>query len=49
MQRPFVLAGEEVLDTVVLDHLLHGAIVLNIKGRSYRLRDLEQPLGAQSV
>jgi IstB-like ATP binding protein len=29
------------------DRLLHKAHVLNIKGRSYRLRDLEQSLGMQ--
>ena len=28
--------------TAILDRLLHHSHVLNIKGRSYRLRDLEQ-------
>jgi hypothetical protein len=28
---------------------LHKAHVLNIKGRSYRLRDLEQTLGVQNA
>ena len=42
-----LLAGDEVLTTAILDRLLHRAHVLNIKGRSYRLRDLEQALSAQ--
>jgi len=33
-----------VLATAVLDRLLHRAHVLDIKGRSYRLRDLEEDL-----
>lgn len=36
-----LLAGDEVLAPAVLDRLLHKASVLNIKSRSYRLRDLE--------
>ena len=39
-----LLAGDEVLATAILDRLLHHAHVLNIKGRSYRLRDLEEAL-----
>jgi DNA replication protein DnaC len=39
---PEVLAGDEVLATAILDRLLHKSHVLNIKGRSYRLRELEQ-------
>ena len=35
-----LLAGDEVLTTAILDRLLHRAHVLNINGRSYRLRDL---------
>ena len=42
-----LLAGDEVLTTAILDRLLHRAHVLNIKGRSYRLRDLEQALAMQ--
>lgn len=42
-----LLAGDEVLATAILDRLLHKAHVLNIKGRSYRLRDLEQSLNVQ--
>ena len=41
-----LLAGDEALAAAILDRLLHKAHVLNIKGRSYRLRDLEATLGA---
>jgi len=40
-----VLAGDEVLATAILDRLLHKCHVFNIKGRSYRLLDLEQAAG----
>lgn len=36
-----LLAGDEVLATAILDRLLRRAHVLNIKVRSYRLRDVE--------
>jgi len=39
---PEILAGDEVLAAAILDRLLHKSHVLNIKGRSYRLRELEQ-------
>lgn len=39
---PEVLAGDEVLATAILDRLLHRSHVVDIKGRSYRLRDLER-------
>jgi len=45
---PELLAGDEVLATAILDRLLHHSHVLNIKGRSYRLRDLEQALSLRS-
>lgn len=45
---PEVLAGDEVLATAILDRLLHRSHVLNISGRSYRLRELEQATGAPS-
>ena len=45
---PEVLAGDEVLATAILDRLLHRSQVLNIKGRSYRLRDLEHVAVARS-
>lgn len=43
-----MLAGDEVLATAILDRLLHRSHVLNIKGRSYRLRELETALAAAS-
>ena len=39
---PEVLAGDEILATAILDRLLHRSHVINISGRSYRLRDLER-------
>ena len=42
-----LLAGDEALTAAILDRLLHKAHVLNIKGRSYRLRDLESTPGNQ--
>jgi DNA replication protein DnaC len=42
-----LLAGDEALTAAMLDRLLHKAHVLNIKGRSYRFRDLESTLGNQ--
>jgi len=39
-----LLAGDEALATAILDRLLHKAHVIYIKGRSYRLRDLENLL-----
>ena len=44
---PEVLAGDEVLATAILDRLLHKCHVLDIKGRSYRLRELERAAGAE--
>jgi DNA replication protein DnaC len=41
---PEILAGDEVMATALLDRLLHHCQVLNIKGRSYRLRELERLL-----
>jgi DNA replication protein DnaC len=45
---PAVLAGDEVLATAILDRLLHRCHVLNISGRSYRLRELERATGAST-
>ena len=45
---PEVLAGDEVLAGAILDRLLHSATVINIQGRSYRLRELEEKLNQQS-
>jgi len=41
---PEVLAEDEVMTTALLDRLLHRCHVFNVKGRSYRLRDLERSL-----
>lgn len=46
---PAVLAGDEVLATAILDRLLHHSQVLNISGRSYRLRDLERAAAGSSA
>lgn len=46
---PEILAGDEVLATAILDRLLHNSHVLNVKGRSYRLRDLERAVTQQGV
>lgn len=45
---PEILAGDEVLATAILDRLLHHSHVINIKGRSYRLRELESALAASA-
>ena len=39
---PEVLAGDAVLASAILDRFLHRCVVLDIRGRSYRLRDLER-------
>lgn len=41
MEWPEMFAGDEAITTAILDRLLHHSHVLNISGRSYRLRDLE--------
>ena len=43
-QWPEILADDEAMATALLDRLLHRCHVFNIKGRSYRLRDLERIL-----
>jgi len=45
---PELFAGDEVLATAILDRLLHKSHVLNIKGRSYRLRELEQAVAGKA-
>ena len=45
---PELLAGDEILATAILDRLLHRSHVLNVKGRSYRLRDLEHAANSAS-
>jgi len=39
-----ILAGDEALATAILDRLLHKSVVLNVRGRSYRLQELEKAL-----
>jgi len=39
---PGIFAGDEAMTSAILDRLLHKAVVLNIRGRSYRLQDLER-------
>jgi DNA replication protein DnaC len=39
---PGILAGDEAMTAAVLDRLLHQCVVLNIRGRSYRLQELEK-------
>jgi len=34
-----IFAGDEVLTTAILDRLLHHGTIINIRGKSYRLRD----------
>ena len=41
---PGIFAGDEALTAAILDRLLHKSVVLNIRGRSYRLQDLEKLL-----
>lgn len=48
-QWPKMLADDEALATAILDRLLHASHVLNIKGRSYRLKDLEEAVGQRSA
>jgi DNA replication protein DnaC len=39
---PGILAQDEAMTAAVLDRLLHRSVVLNIRGRSYRLQELER-------
>lgn len=39
---PEVLAGDEVMATALLDRLLHKCHLLTIRGRSYRLKELDK-------
>ena len=45
---PEMLAGDEVITAAILDRLLHASHVLNIRGRSYRLKELEASLHTRS-
>ena len=46
---PSVLADDEVLAGAILDRLLHNTTVLNIQGRSYRLKELDEKLSRKQV
>jgi DNA replication protein DnaC len=39
---PGIFAGDEAMTGAILDRLLHKSVVLNVRGRSYRLQDLER-------
>jgi len=39
-QWPEMLAGDEILATAILDRLLHHCHVVNIDGRSFRLKTM---------
>ena len=41
---PGVFAGDQAMTAAILDRLLHRCVVFNIRGRSYRLQDLEKLL-----
>jgi DNA replication protein DnaC len=41
---PGILAGDEAMAGAILDRLLHKSVVLNVRGRSYRLQELEKLL-----
>jgi DNA replication protein DnaC len=41
---PGILAGDEAMTAALLDRLLHKSVVLNVRGRSYRLQELEKML-----
>jgi len=41
---PKVFAGDEVMAVAILDRLLHHSHVINIKGRSWRLKEMEEAI-----
>jgi len=41
---PGILAGDEAMTAALLDRLLHQSVVLNVRGRSYRIQELEKLL-----
>jgi len=42
---PEMLAGDDALATAILDRLLHHCHVVQIDGRSFRLREIEKQIG----
>ncbi|HHK43090.1 MAG TPA: hypothetical protein ENJ50_11775 [Planctomycetaceae bacterium] len=45
---PGIFGGDEALVSAILDRLLHEAVVLNIRGRSYRLQNMEEMVDRES-
>lgn len=45
---PDMLAGDEVLATAILDRLLHHCHVVQIDGRSFRMKEIEKKAAARS-
>jgi DNA replication protein DnaC len=43
-----VFGGDQAVASAILDRLLHHAVVFNIRGASYRLKDRQQALGFTS-
>jgi len=43
-----LLAGDEVLTAEIMDRWLNNAHVINIKGLSYLLRDLDHAIGQKA-
>jgi len=41
---PEVFAGDEIIAVAILDRLLHHSHVINIKGRSWRLKEMEESI-----
>jgi len=41
---PDVFAGDEVITVAILDRLLHHSHVINIRGRSWRLKEMEEAI-----
>ena len=46
---PEMLAGDEVLATAILDRLLHHCYVIQIDGRSFRMREVERKVEESST
>jgi len=43
------MAGDDTLAAAILDRLSRNAHVINVEGRSYRLRDLENGFTARQI
>lgn len=40
--------SDQVVATAIVDRLLHNAVVINIRGRSYRMRNYQEDPGDRS-